>query len=390
MKLKRCLLILIIFMMPVVFLFSGCLKQKEIEFRVQDNYIQWHYIGEENWIDLLPISELGTSGIADENTQQLAFYPLDDGTYGVGIGNATQLSHITIPDTFRGKKVTKIIDFGFSDPDYIDSDNLTSLTIGNNIKSIGEQAFNYCHNLKSVFIPDSVVEIKSQAFDQKLENIHIGSGIAKEYTDFSLSSSGKLTIKSNELNYRNLFNESNEGILALITEVEIMQGIETIKLEIDYRRVKSLKNIIVPSSVKKLDFSYPNGEVLPSVTYTSTLKQWCEIEKTGFGCTKLFIDGKEITALTKDNLQGITEIKAGSFCFQDLTSVFLPQTITTIASYTFYGVEIFCEATERPQGWATNFAYDSSIYWYSENQPITSGNFWHYDTDGQTPVIWGN
>lgn len=137
MRVKKCLMILIIFMLPVVLLFSGCSKQKDIEFRVQDNYIQWHYVGEENWVDLLPISELGTGDVSDENPQQLAFFPLDDGTYGVGIGNATQLSHITIPDTYMGKKVTKIVDGGFDIQSSIDYKyQLTSITIGKNIKPL--------------------------------------------------------------------------------------------------------------------------------------------------------------------------------------------------------------------------------------------------------------
>lgn len=28
-------------------------------------------------------------------------------------------------------------------------------------------------------------------------------------------------------------------------------------------------------------------------------------------------------------------------------------------------------------------------YFYSETKPTTSGNYWHYDVDGVTPVVWG-
>lgn len=27
-------------------------------------------------------------------------------------------------------------------------------------------------------------------------------------------------------------------------------------------------------------------------------------------------------------------------------------------------------------------------YYYSETKPTDQGNYWHYDTDGVTPVIW--
>jgi hypothetical protein len=28
------------------------------------------------------------------------------------------------------------------------------------------------------------------------------------------------------------------------------------------------------------------------------------------------------------------------------------------------------------------------LYLYSETEPTTSGNYWHYDTDGKTPIVW--
>lgn len=28
------------------------------------------------------------------------------------------------------------------------------------------------------------------------------------------------------------------------------------------------------------------------------------------------------------------------------------------------------------------------LYFYSEKEPTTSGKYWHYDTDGITPIIW--
>ena len=31
---------------------------------------------------------------------------------------------------------------------------------------------------------------------------------------------------------------------------------------------------------------------------------------------------------------------------------------------------------------------DATIYYYSETQPTEAGNYWHYDTDGVTPVKW--
>jgi len=30
----------------------------------------------------------------------------------------------------------------------------------------------------------------------------------------------------------------------------------------------------------------------------------------------------------------------------------------------------------------------ASLYYYSKTKPTESGNYWHYDADGVTPVIW--
>ena len=36
-----------------------------------------------------------------------------------------------------------------------------------------------------------------------------------------------------------------------------------------------------------------------------------------------------------------------------------------------------------------NNGYSAGIlYLYSETEPTTSGNYWHYDTDGKTPIVW--
>lgn len=37
---------------------------------------------------------------------------------------------------------------------------------------------------------------------------------------------------------------------------------------------------------------------------------------------------------------------------------------------------------------ANEYLLSATIYCYSEAQPTESGNFWHYDTDGVTPVKW--
>ena len=95
----------------------------------------------------------------DENPQGLQFYIQDDGTYIVAYGDAKYLSNIVIPETYKGGKVVGIDNCGF---EYCT--NLTSITIPDSVTSIGDRAFYDCDSLTSITIPDSVTSIGDCAF----------------------------------------------------------------------------------------------------------------------------------------------------------------------------------------------------------------------------------
>ena len=59
-------------------------------------------------------SDVGGVVPADEGTEGLWYIPLEDGTYGVNIGNAALLNEIIVPEYHNGKPVTRVIRFGES------------------------------------------------------------------------------------------------------------------------------------------------------------------------------------------------------------------------------------------------------------------------------------
>ncbi len=65
---------------------------------------------------------------------------------------------VKVPKTLRGKKVVAIDSHAFS------GDDITSVVIGNNVKSIGENVFQNCKYLQTVDLGDSVEKIGTMSF----------------------------------------------------------------------------------------------------------------------------------------------------------------------------------------------------------------------------------
>lgn len=91
----------------------------------------------------------GISAFGTQNIDGLSFHPLDDGTYGVSVGTADNLSSVSIPSQFNNKSVTKIIDAGFKG-----FKKLRSVNIPSTVSSIGESAFEDCSSLETVVVDD--------------------------------------------------------------------------------------------------------------------------------------------------------------------------------------------------------------------------------------------
>ena len=108
------------------------------------------------------------SQIYEENEQGLAFYPQDDGTYAVGVGNAFNLSTIVVPSTYKGKAVTNVQRFGFSPEIYnLGSEPLfkfKKVILPESIIKIDEFAF-YCSSIEKIILPKSLKSIGESALE---------------------------------------------------------------------------------------------------------------------------------------------------------------------------------------------------------------------------------
>ncbi len=72
---------------------------------------------------------------------------------------SSTIGDITVPETLGGHPVAEIDSYAF-----FSCDSLTSVTIPEGVKTIGDSAFYHCSSLTNISIPDSLTEIKEDAF----------------------------------------------------------------------------------------------------------------------------------------------------------------------------------------------------------------------------------
>ena len=96
------------------------------------------------------------------NVSCLKFTVLPDDTLGVSLASGskyTELTSIEIPEEYNGRKVTEIMDNGFSNMKY-----LNSVSIPNTIINIGKNAFSGCNKINEINLPIHLETIGSYAF----------------------------------------------------------------------------------------------------------------------------------------------------------------------------------------------------------------------------------
>ena len=219
---------------------------------------------------------------------------------------------------------------------------------GKKVTAIKTRAFEYCERLTHITIPDSVTSIGDFAFYGciKLANITIPDGV----TSIGYSAFGGCS---------------------------------------------GLTNITIPDSVTSIgDSAFHDCSNLTSITIPDSVTSIGEV--AFYGCSGL------TSIAIPDSVTSI-----GSFTFVDcfrLTSITISESLTSIGDFAFdycRGLEIvFYKGIEVQWNKISISSNNSDLtsatrYYYSETEPALNsdgsayeGNYWHYDTDGKTPVIW--
>ena len=247
-----------------------------------------------------------------------------DGTYAIVVDYQGTAASIKIAESYNGLPVTKIEDNAFKSksitsviiPDTVtiigdyafkSCSRLTTVLIGNNVKTIGYESFEYCSSLTTIIIPDSVTLIDVRAFAscENITHVTLGKGITKIgtgafkccYNLEKINIPDSLTnVQSDAFEYCSKVIEEVDGVFYVgpcvigvdesAISVSIREGSRIIAAFAMYGSFDGLKlrEIYIPSSVTHIgQYALATGGMssgkLQKIHYGGTVAQWNAIEK---------------------------------------------------------------------------------------------------------------
>lgn len=311
-------------------------------------------------------------------------YALKDGTATVSGQPSNISASIIIPASVTYKEqsysVTSIGNHAFDG-----CIELTSITIPDSVTSIGDCAFYGCIGLTSITIPDSVTSIGYEAF-------------------FGCSLLTSINVDENNPKYC-----SKNGIVFSKDKTML----------VCYPAGKKNSSYFIPDSVTSIgSYAFDGCGALKTVTFNEN-SQLNTIRRYAFyGCSTLtsitIPDG--VTSLGDFAFHSCTSLETVTFggnsqlevigisafygC-STLTSIIIPNSVTNIGREAFDRCDglgtIYYGGTEEQWdavliGERNYYLENATRYYYSEElteeQKADGNNYWHYGTDGVTPVVW--
>ena len=156
-------------------------------------------------------------------------------------------------------------------------------------------------------------------------------------------------------------------------------------------------NAIVVWDIKEIK---SNNAYIYAVTNSNTITLVKRLEKN-VAFTPATIDGLPVTAIGPNSIDltgestslfvisdGVKTIYDYAFGYCD--KIIIPDSVENIGSLYLYANYVFFEGTaETWETFDVEFG-GGYVYFYSETEPTDDGNYWHYDTDGVTPITMWN
>ena len=277
--------------------------------------------------------------------------------------------------------------------------SLTNITIPDSVTSIGSYAFYNCSSLTGITIPDSVTSIGKWAFNgcyKLVEVVNKSSSITVIKGDSSNGYVGyyALAVYNPGDTYETHLSNDNGYIVYTDGQEKILVG---------YAGVET--DLTLPSYITKINrYAFYGCSSLTSVTIGNSVTS---IGEWAFhGCSRLtsVTIGDSVTSIGEDAFRfcsSLTSVTIGNsvtsigdcafyYC-SSLTSITIPASVTSIGDCAFYNcfrlANVYCTQWKVISIGSDNYHLTiAKRYYYSETQPTTEGNYWHY-VDG-VPTKW--
>ena len=269
---------------------------------------------------------------------------------------------------------------------------LTSVTIPNSVTSIGDGAFCGCYGLTSVTIPNSVTSIGGEAFFGcfGLTSVTIGNSVESIGVNAFEGCSGLTSVTIG--NSVTSIGGAAFAYCSGLTSVTIPNSVTSIGV-LAFYRCSGLTSVTIPNSVTSIGSSAFSGcSGLTSVTIPNSVTS---IGYQAFeGChfvTENFVNNSSLSAEenkywgaalhdyeTEDGL--LIDSTNVAFCRKSANIVTIPNSVTSIGSYAFYGcsgltsVTIGSSVKSIGEEAFANCSELLDVYCYAEKAPSTESD----------------
>lgn len=347
----------------------------------------------------LPVSVTKIANYAFQGCSALTDIDLPDNIQTIqsfAFKDCTSLAQIDLPDSLQA----------ISDSLFESCSSLENITINLNAKSIGSNAFKGCSALECITITSAQTLPMSYAFGGAAADIVWPS-------DYSLSKlyqrafSGYLGTAIDLPDSITEIGEMAFSDCEYLKTVSLPSGLETIGERAFYNCI-ALETLTIPASVTSIgsnafylisaDITWENN-TSSLITIGEYVFAWYLGESLSLpnGIASIGTAAfKNCTALKSVSLpEGLEMI--GSEAFANcalLYDIVLPSSVTQIADDAFSACDnlanIYYKGTQSDldESLTASFPDSATVSYYTETMPTDSGNYWHFDEDGITPVKW--
>lgn len=293
----------------------------------------------------------------------------------------TKIGTIDLSDT----KVLKIENSTFSD-----CSNLSNVIMSNSITTIDEDVFMNCTSLESFTVPNSVLSIGNNAFYatniERLAitnpNTSVGQSILYQnevieflqlpsldnrlswYFSFDIPDSLSEVIILNETELpSSAFSNSK------IKKITLPNNLLTINFNA-FKECVELEEVIIPNGVTTIgNHAFADCSKLKRISIPNSVTDIDDFAFSGCSMLKTLVIPEGVTKLDSFVISG-----------SGIEEVIVHKNIENVDSY--INADIFYLSNEDDWENVEYYGDGSNIYFYSNERPSTSGNYWYYDLEG--------